>query len=120
MNHETHKTKATACPHCRESHVILEGAADLDITIVCAKCRKHYRVNLLTQKTAKKRSQSSADDNDVPLLHKLKCPYDKCTYVVYNQMPVETIISVMCPKHSRIFRANLASGRTWKTAPLKK
>ena len=105
------------CPYCHEFHVVLDGTADLDITIVCSKCGKHYHINTLTQNPDKKRPQFN--DFDVPLPHKLKCPYG-CGYTILNRTPVDTIISVMCPKDNRFFRANLLTGRTWGTASQKK
>ena len=109
--------KSAVCPYCLEIHIIYDNTEDINITIVCEKCHGHYSINLLTLKTTKKRSSFSknANDEDMQLIHKLKCPY--CgKYAVLNQTPVDTIISVKCPNDNRYFRANLLTGRTWCTA----
>ena len=116
MNHEIQLHYTAACPYCRESHIAYKEAQDIDITIVCPNCGNHYGINLLTTQATKKRNIS---DSDVPLPHKLRCPYG-CGYTVLNKTPVNTIISVMCPKCKRYFRAKLINGRTLQSAPQKK
>ena len=105
--------QVAACPYCNSHLVVLDSAED-EITIVCPQCHGHYSVNTRTMRTTKRRSGGKAKDNDneTPLLHKLRCPYG-CGYSVLNKTPVDTIISVMCPKCKKIFRANLQTGRTW-------
>jgi len=113
MKNENLTPKADTCPYCYENHNIHEGTKDCTITIICQKCNKHFLINLLTRVVTKKHHISDGD-NDALLTHKCRCPFG-CRYAIFNKTPVDTIISVMCPKCNRFFRANLLNRRTWKT-----
>jgi len=109
------KTQTTTCPYCHESYIILETVGNLDITIVCPHCRNHFCIHLPSFRTTKKKLKQKAfqtNDDDTELLLKLRCAYG-CSYYIYYKNVTDEIISVICPKCGKVFRANLESGRTW-------
>ncbi len=36
------------CPWCAKGEVFVEGSGEVHVTVRCSKCRRCYRINLLT------------------------------------------------------------------------